>query len=350
MASATGVESSHQASAATSHVFKAGTRKSKLALAQAEIAANAIREAWPQHEVEIHGYNTVAGDVDKVTPFKDMPVKNLWTHELERMLVEKELDLLVHSLKEGKDVPTEMAPTCCLGAILSRPDPRDALVVKGGQSARTLAELPDGATIGTSSIRRTAQLALKYPRLRVIDCRGNIETRLRKLDAEDGQFDAIIIAAAGLIRVNLADRITQFLDSDNGGMLYAVGQGALGVEMRENDEKVKQLLAAIDQKPISLACLAERSLLRTLEGGCSAPLGVESTWDTIQDETLHMKAIVVSTDGKESTQFSDKRKVIDATAAEQFGVDIANGLIERGAGKILAEIKEKKKPTEVIEI
>lgn len=243
-----------------------------------------------------------------------------------------------------------MAPTCCLGAIISRPDPRDVLIVKGGHSARTLADLPNGATVGTSSIRRTAQLALKYPHLLVIDLRGNIETRLRKLDAEDGQFDAIILAAAGLIRLNLADRISQYLDSDNGGMLYAVGQGAIGVEMREYDEKVKQLLAAIDQKPISLACLAERSLLRTLEGGCSAPLGVETAWDKNQDKILHMKAIVVSTDGKESAEYSDKRRIIDPTAAELFGVDVANGLVERGAGKILAEIKERKKPTEVIEI
>lgn len=243
-----------------------------------------------------------------------------------------------------------MAPSCSLGAIPPRGDPRDAFVVKSGHSFQTLAELPPGAAVGTSSIRRTAQLALKYPHLRVLDVRGNIETRLAKLDAKDGPFDALILAAAGLIRIDLSHRISQFLDSKHGGMLYAVGQGAIGVEVRDDDDNMKRLLAAIDHRPTSLACLAERSLLRTLEGGCSAPLGVETTWDPEAKELLEMKAVVVSPDGKESVDISQKREVNDPTSAEQFGIDAANNLIERGAGKILEEIKERKKPTEIVEL
>lgn len=249
-----------------------------------------------------------------------------------------------------KDVPTQMAPSCSIGAIPLRGDPRDALVVKEGHHGQTLADLPPGAVVGTSSIRRTAQVALKYPHLRIHDIRGNVPTRLSKLDATDGPFDALILAAAGLIRLDLTHRISQYLDSENGGMLYAVGQGAIGVEMREDDDNVRQLLAAIDHQPTSLACFAERSLLRTLEGGCSAPLGVETAWDPNQEQVLKIKAIVVSVDGKESAEMSQKGVVNDPASAEQFGHNVANDLLRHGAGKILAEIKERKRPTEVIEI
>jgi len=235
--------------------------------------------------------------------------------------------------------------------VLPREDPRDAFVIKAGREPCGIADLPPGSVIGTSSIRRTAQIALRYPHLRVHDIRGNVPTRLAKLDAADGPFDALILAAAGLIRLDLGHRISQFLDSANGGMLYAVGQGAIGVENRSDDERVRAILAKIDHTQTHLATAAERSLLRTLEGGCSAPLGVETSWTngSASSSALQMKAIVVSTDGKESAEIEMVEEVHTMADAERFGVNAASELVRRGADKILAEIQAKK-PTTVADL
>jgi hydroxymethylbilane synthase len=176
----------------------------------------------------------------------------------------------------------------------------------------------------------------------------NVGTRLSKLDAEDGPFDALILAAAGLTRLNLGDRISQYLDSENGNMLYAVGQGAVGVENRSHDPKIQEMLASITHQPTHLATTTERSLLRKLEGGCSAPLGVETSWlgDNVQ---LRLKAAVVSTDGKECSEIEMVDAVATLEQAESFGIRAAYSLLERGADKILAEIKAKK-PTTVIDL
>lgn len=235
--------------------------------------------------------------------------------------------------------------------MLVREDPRDVLVVKAGQKQVNIDELPAGSVVGTSSIRRTAQIALKYPHLVVKDMRGNIGTRLAKLDADDGQFDAIILAAAGLLRIDLGGRITQYLDSRDGGMLYAVGQGAIGIESRSNDPRVQASLELIDHTETHLAVAAERSLLRTLEGGCSAPLGVETSW--IKGDNgktlLQMKSNVVSTDGKESVEIELTQEVKTKAEAESFGVNAASKLLHKGADKILNEIKAKK-PTTVMDL
>ena len=201
-------------------------------------------------------------------------------------------------------------------------------------------DLPAGAVVGTSSIRRTAQIALKYPHLRVQDIRGNIPTRLRKLDADDSPFDAIIIAAAGLVRLDLAHRISQYLDSTSGGMLYAVGQGAIVVETRADDQNMSRILSKIEDKSTTLACFAERSLLRTLEGGCSAPLGVETKW--LQPQLLQMNAIVVSVSGSESVQSEMQARVETPVEADQFGKSVAADLLQKGADHILAAIQAKK--------
>lgn len=211
--------------------------------------------------------------------------------------------------------------------------------MKKGLSYTSLAELPEGSVVGTSSIRRTAQLARRYPHLKVMDVRGNIGTRLSKLDAEDGPFTCLILAAAGLLRLDLGDRITSYLDSKNGGMLYAVGQGALGIEIRKDDQQVLHMLQNIGHKETTFACLAERSLLRTLEGGCSAPLGVESEW---VNGALRMRSIVVSVDGKGSAEVEVDGAVDSPQAAEEFGVTVAKALVEKGAGKILEEIQRNK--------
>jgi hydroxymethylbilane synthase len=201
-------------------------------------------------------------------------------------------------------------------------------------------DLPADAVVGTSSIRRTAQIALKYPHLRVQDIRGNVPTRLRKLDADDSPFDAIIIAAAGLLRLDLAHRISQYLDSTSGGMLYAVGQGAIVVETRADDQNMSRILSKIEDKSATLACFAERSLLRTLEGGCSAPLGVETKW--LQPQLLQMNAIVVSVSGSESVQSEMQAPVETPVEADQFGKSVAADLLRKGADRILAAIQAKK--------
>lgn len=227
---------------------------------------------------------------------------------------------------------------------MQREDPRDVLVMKKGLPSLLLSELPPGSVIGTSSTRRTAQLAKRYPHLKVKDVRGNIGTRLSKLDADDSPFTCLILAAAGLLRLNLEDRISQYLDSKTGGMLYAVGQGAIGVEFRSGDSTVANMLDRIGHRPTTLSCLAERSLLRILEGGCSAPLGVESEWVPHADGNtkLRMRAIVVSVDGSRCAEAEIEDDVDSTTSAERFGLEVAKELIAKGADSILAEIKQNK--------
>lgn len=242
------------------------------------------------------------------------------------------------------DVPTLLPPKCALGGVIKREDPRDVLVMKQGLPYRSLDELPAGSVVGTSSIRRTAQLAQRYPHLKVESTRGNLGTRLAKLDAPDGRYTCLILAAAGLLRLGLGDRITQYLDSTNGKMLYAVGQGAIGIEIREDDNTVLEMLDKIGDKETLLATLAERSLLRTLEGGCSAPLGVESQWLPREDGApkLRMRAIVVAVDGSRSAEAEVEGDVQDARSAEAFGLEVAKELVAQGAGAILDEIKRSK--------
>ncbi|KAI9766313.1 MAG: porphobilinogen deaminase [Geoglossum simile] len=325
------------ASTTTIHI---GSRKSVLALIQTQIVHDALQAAWPELKYEIHAMNTM-GDKNQVTPLHNFGAKSLWTHELEAGLMEGKLDLIVHSLK---DMPTQLPPSCKVGAILAREDPRDALVLKSSfQTTYTsLASLPAGSIIGTSSVRRAAQIARKYPHLRFVDVRGNVGTRLAKLDAEDGVYTALILAAAGLRRLGLGERISQSLDAESGGLLHAVGQGALGVEIREGDERIRKLLEPLEDEATTRACLAERALMRTLEGGCSVPIGVETSWVGEDSQTLRMHAIVVSLDGSEAVEGSRQERVGIREEAGAFGRAMALELMERGAGKILGDIVSKK--------
>ncbi|KAH8705119.1 putative hydroxymethylbilane synthase [Talaromyces proteolyticus] len=320
--------------------FNIGTRKSTLALAQTDLVIEALKTRYADCEFSVKSKDT-AGDRDKLTALKDLTSKNLWTEELEQLLIAGHLDVIVHALK---DVPTLLPSTCTLGGVLVREDPRDVLVVKPGLPYKSIAELPAGSVIGTSSIRRTAQLALRYPHLKVESVRGNIETRLAKLDAEDGPFQSIILGAAGLLRIGLGDRITQYLDSKSAGFLYAVGQGAIGLEIRSDDETVLEMINQAGHKETFLEVLAERSLLRALEGGCSAPLGVESEWIKNSDATtkFRMRSIVVSIDGKQASQVEVDGTVDSPATAEAFGLEVAKELVAKGAGAILDDIKQNK--------
>ncbi|KAJ5747410.1 uncharacterized protein N7511_009106 [Penicillium nucicola] len=319
--------------------FTIGTRQSKLALFQTDLVLEALKKAFPQHEYKILSKET-AGDLNTTIALKDFTSKNLWTEELEELMIGGAVDLIVHSLK---DVPTLLPSTCKLGPTMAREDSRDVLVVKRGLPYKSLSEIPAGSVVGTSSIRRTAQLARKYPHLKVQDVRGNIGTRLSKLDAEDSPYTCIILAAAGLLRLDLSDRITQYLDSKSSGMLYAVGQGALGIEIRQDDTVLGEMLDKICHWETTYSVLAERSLLRTLEGGCSAPLGVESEWVEVSgSKKLRMHSVVVSVDGKECAEVKIDGDVDSVESAEAFGVTVAQALVADGAGAILEAIQENK--------
>ena len=315
-------------------VVNVGTRKSPLAMAQAEIVVNALQKAHPGYTFPIHGMTTT-GDRDQNTALYNFGGKGLWTSQLEEKLVSNELDLVVHSLK---DMPTTLPEGCVLGCTTTREDPRDVLVVKKTlveeHGWKTLKDLPEGSVIGTSSVRRIAQLRRRYPSLKFKDHRGNIQTRLKKL-ADDPELTAIILAAAGLQRMDLGDHISQFLESDNGGIMHAVGQGALGVECRAGDERVLSLLKPLEDRETTLACVAERSVMRTLEGGCSVPIGVETHW---VDGKLRLRATVVAFEGNDGVDSENLESITTPEAADEYGKRVALELVERGAGKILDAI------------
>lgn len=275
------------------------------------------------------------GDKNQTTALHEFGAKSLWTHELEGQLLDGRLDLIVHCLK---DMPTQLPPKCIIGAILEREDPRDVVVMKKGLEFKTLKELPEGAVVGTSSVRRSAQIKRLYPHLQFKDVRGNLGTRLAKLDDDANGYSCLILAAAGMLRVGYGERITQYLDSktEGGGMLHAVGQGALAIEVREGDAKVLATIEKLVNQESSLAGLAERSLMRTLEGGCSVPIGVETTW--IEKGKLLMKALVVSLDGSQSVAAERLDEILDPQAADEFGWKLAQDLVEKGAAKILEAI------------
>ncbi|KAI9683937.1 MAG: hypothetical protein M1829_004272 [Trizodia sp. TS-e1964] len=327
-----------------SKVVKIGTRKSQLALIQTNLVIRALAEKWPEIQCNVISMTTI-GDRNQTTPLPEFGSKNLWTQELEEMLLENKIDIVVHSLK---DMPTKLPAGCSLGAILDREDPRDAMVVKKDLHYRSFADLPPGSIVGTSSLRRSAMLKARHPKLIFESVRGNVGTRIAKLDDKLGMFSCLVLAAAGLKRLGLEERIVQYLDYSNTGLLHAVGQGALGIEFRANDVNTAGLLRKLSHKPTNLACTVERTLLSTLEGGCSVPIGVENEW---LDGTnmLNMRAMVVSLDGQESafTEMQAQLRTLDD--AEIFGKAIAKDLVDKGAAAILEKIAREKVTSEPAE-
>ncbi|GAA6062847.1 hypothetical protein JCM10212_001853 [Sporobolomyces blumeae] len=251
-------------------VFTLGTRNSKLAMVQTETVRRELEERWPGCEIRIFGMTTL-GDNVQTQPLYTFGGKALWTKELEVALLEGQVDAIVHCLK---DVPTEFPPGCELGAVLEREDPSDALVVKQGLGYTSLEEMPEGSVIGTSSVRRVAQLRRKFPGLKFADVRGNLQTRLRKLDDPKSNYSALILASAGLLRLSLGHRITRSIGPP---VLYpAVGQGALAIEIREGDERSREIIGSLECWKTSWMTRAERMMLKVLEGGCSVPVGCET--------------------------------------------------------------------------
>ncbi|MDT5123837.1 MAG: hydroxymethylbilane synthase [Acidobacteriota bacterium] len=304
-----------------------GSRGSKLALWQAEWTRARLTEFHPLVQVSIEIIKT-SGDVQKDAPLAVIGGQGVFTKELEEALLERRIDLAVHSLK---DLPTTLPTGLLIAAITEREDTRDALVLRAGLTIErpSIKSLPQGSIVGTSSLRRLSQLKHLRPDLIIKDLRGNVDTRLRKLDA--GEYDAVILAAAGLRRLGLAHRISAPLAIEE--MLPAVGQGALGIETRSDDEETQKLLAPLNHAQTRAACTAERSLLRALGGGCQLPIAGHAV---VNDEQLRLFGLVAEPSGQTIV-----RDFLSGTSssAEQLGAELAARLLKGGAELLLGEIK-----------
>ena len=288
-----------------------GTRGSKLALAQAEAVRRMLLESHPGLDVELRVITT-KGDLILDRPLAAIGDKGLFVKEIEAALLAGEIDLAVHS---GKDLPSQNPDGLVLAAFPRRADPRDALISADG---RRLEDLPAGALVGTSSLRRSCQLLVLRPDLRVETLRGNVDTRLRHL--EEGRYDAILLAVAGLQRLGMAGKITQAIDPVL--MVPAVAQGALALQCRADDAETLRLLRPLDDEPTRIAVLAERALLRRLEGGCQVPIGGFATLDDA-GATLRLSGLLGTPDGSHVVRVTRSAPV---ARAERLGVEVADEL------------------------
>ncbi len=304
-----------------SKTLRIATRKSPLALWQAEYVKAQLEAHHPNLRVELVPL-TSRGDVILDVPLAKVGGKGLFVKELEHAMLNDEADIAVHSMK---DVPMEFPEGLGLAVICEREDPRDAWVSNGHD---TLEALPEGAVVGTSSLRRQCQLLAWRPDLKVKFLRGNVQTRLGKLDA--GEYDGIILAAAGLLRLEMPERIRAFITPERS--LPAGGQGAVGIECRLSDKTVMDLLAPLHHKPTAAVVGAERAMNRRLEGGCQVPIGA---FALLNDGELWLRGLVGSPDGK--TLLQDEVRGSEG-AAEELGVTLAERLLAAGADKVLAEV------------
>lgn len=294
-----------------------GTRTSRLALWQTEHIIFLLQRAWPQLDCQTRPFVT-QGDKTLHLALPQIGGKGLFTQELERALREGEIDLAVHSLK---DLPVENAPGLTLGALVGRADVRDVLVARNGW---TLETLPHGAVVGTSSLRRQAQLLHYRSDLRVKSIRGNVETRVRKV--QEGQYDAAIMAAAGLLRLGHDSAISQYLPMDV--MLPAPGQGVLAVQCRADDQSTLQLLNAIHQPAVAEAACAERAFLYALDAGCSTPVAAFALPSTT---SIHLIGLVAASDGSRVIQVEG-----EGDDPRALGERLAAQALRQGATEILA--------------
>nr|WP_314170109.1 hydroxymethylbilane synthase [uncultured Aggregatibacter sp.] len=301
--------------------LKIATRQSPLALWQANYVKDRLQQLYPDLTIELVPMVT-KGDVILDSPLAKIGGKGLFVKELENALLNKEADIAVHSMK---DVPMQFPEGLGLAVICQREDPRDAFV---SHSYRTFAELPQGAVVGTSSLRRQCQLKALRPDLDIRSLRGNVGTRLSKLD--NGDYDAIILASAGLIRLGLADRIASFIDVEQS--LPAAGQGAVGIECRTDDMQVQALLAPLADAETTYCVRAERAMNNHLQGGCQVPIG---GYAVLQQGQLYLRALVGDIDGSRIIRAEGKSAVENA---EVLGVQIAEQLLAQGADKILQAI------------
>jgi len=318
--------------------FTLASRPSKLAVVQTESVLAALQSKHADIDFKTR-YISSAGDKNQKDALYLMGGKSVWTEELEAALLDGSVDLVVHSLK---DVPTILPAGMEIGAILEREDPVDSLVVKEGLSFETLDDLPDGSVIGTSSLRRVAQLRKSRPGLKFIDVRGNIDTRLRKLDDPNGPYTAIILAKAGMLRMAMESRLTSDLAPPI--LYHAVGQGALAVEIRSSDSYARELCESLTHRETLWRCSAERAMLRELEGGCSVPVGAHSSLVEGEDglDVLTLVGCVTSIDGVTHIQGVLEERVSSLPEAEKVGKELAKTLLQNGANSILEGIKKLK--------
>lgn len=302
-------------------MIKIGTRQSALALWQAQHIKDELIKLYPSCQVELVYFNT-KGDKILEKSLAEIGGKGLFTAELEAAMYSGNIDIAVHSLK---DMPTDLPEGLVLGAISKRETPHDALI---SPIYKTLENLPKGAKVGTSSLRRQAQLLHIRPDLDIHVLRGNVQTRLRKLEEE--HFDAIVLAQAGLKRLGLEACITQVFEPEE--MLPAVGQGALAIECRSDDTEMLAMLEPINHMPTRYAVEGERSFLRQLQGGCQVPMGV---YGTIENNQLNLKALIASLDGKKVYEGSMTGPQVKA---DMLGRNLAKALYEEGGKAIIEEL------------
>jgi len=311
----------------TNHKLRIATRRSKLAMVQTLWVKEQLEKNIPNLEVTVEAMATQGDKILDVALAK-IGDKGLFTKELEAQMLLKKADIAVHSLK---DLPTNLPEGLMLGCITEREDPSDALVVNQKNVKYKIDTLPTGSIVGTSSLRRLAQLRFNYPHLTFKDIRGNVITRLEKLDS--GEFDCIILAAAGLTRLGYQSRIHQLIPK--GISLHAVGQGALGIECRAEDKEIIEIISTLNHPTTSKRCLAERSFLRELEGGCQVPIGVNSE---VKGNEIILAGMVASIDGKQLIKDTASGLIDDP---EAVGKNLANKLKDQGADKILKDIFEQ---------
>jgi hydroxymethylbilane synthase len=291
---------------------------------QAEHIQARLQQLYPELTVELVPMST-RGDVILDTPLAKIGGKGLFVKELEAAMMEGRADLAVHSMK---DLPVEFPPGLELHTICEGEDPRDAFV---SNTFKNLDELPAGAVVGTCSLRRRCQIKEAFPQLEIKDLRGNVQTRLRKLD--EGQFDAIILAASGLIRLELGERITSFIPVTQS--LPANGQGVLGIEVRSDDDEIKQLLEPLQCQQTRYRVLAERAMNRRLQGGCQVPIGA---FAEITNDQVYLRGLVGDPDGLQVIRDEVRGPVEDA---EALGITLAEKLLAQGAGDILAAVYQQ---------
>jgi len=310
--------------------LRIASRRSQLAMVQTNWVKAELEKAHPGLTIAVEAMATQGDKILDVALAK-IGDKGLFTKELEAQMLVGRAEIAVHSLK---DLPTNLPEGLMLGCITEREDPADALVVNAKNAAYKLDTLPKGSVVGTSSLRRLAQLRHHYPHLEFKDVRGNVITRLEKLDS--GEYDCLILAAAGLTRLGFGDRIHQIIPGEIS--LHAVGQGALGIECVDGNPEVLEMIKVLEHAPTAARCLAERAFLRELEGGCQVPIGVNTV---IEGDTLTLTGMVASLDGKRLIRDQQSGSTADA---ETIGKQLADSLKGQGAGEILKEIFEEMRP------
>lgn len=305
-----------------SETITIGARGSTLSVWQAEWVRDRLTSVAPVYNYEVQLIKTL-GDKIQDAPLSKIGSTGLFVKEIEQALLDGKIDLAVHSLK---DLPTDVHPGFVIVAAGPREDPRDVLVSKLGLP---LDKLPPGARVGTSSLRRSAQILNRRPDLEILDLRGNVDTRLRK--AMEGDYDAVVLAAAGIIRMGLAHVITEYLSPEV--CLPAIGQGVIGAEGRRGDERCEELLGLISYAPVEVEMTAERSFMRELEGGCQVPIGALAT---VEGDEIMLQGMVASVDGQRLISDTVWGRLDEA---HELGIELAGKLKAMGADEILDEIR-----------